>query len=79
MVIYLQEEFVLQEDLSVSDGNDVGWDVSRDITGLGFDNWKSGQGTSAQVVGDLGCTFQKTRVEVEDITGVGLNRSVNIC
>ena len=30
----LVEELSLQEDLSVSDGNDVGWDVSGHVTGL---------------------------------------------
>jgi hypothetical protein len=30
----LVEELSLQEDLSVSDGNDVGWDVGGHVTGL---------------------------------------------
>ena len=69
---YLQEKFVFQEDLTIGNGDDVGWDVSGDITSLGFDDWKGGQGTSSEIVRDLGCTFQKTGVEVENITWVGL-------
>ena len=70
--IYLQEKFVLQEDLTVSDRDDVGWDVGGDITGLGLNDWEGGQGTGAEVVRDLGGTLQETGVEVENVTGVGL-------
>merc|ERR1711972_108838 len=47
------EQFSSQENLTVSNGNDVGWDISGDITGLGFNNWKGGQRTSAHFVGHL--------------------------
>ena len=40
--MYLEEKFVLQEDLSVSDGNDIGRDVGGHITGLGFDDGEGG-------------------------------------
>lgn len=30
----LEEQFTLQEDLSVSDGDNIGWNVSRYITSL---------------------------------------------
>ena len=69
---YLQEKFVLQEDLTVSDRDDVGWDVGGDITGLGLNDWEGSQGTGAEVVRDLGGTLQETGVEVENVTGVGL-------
>ena len=77
-MFYLQEKFVFQEDLTISNGDDVGWDVSGDITSLGFDDWKGGQGTSSEIVRDLGCTFQKTRVEVENITWVGLKFYIRV-
>ena len=64
--------------MTVSNGDDVGWDVSGDITSLGFDDWKGGQGTSSEIVRDLGCTFQKTGVEVENITWVGLKIHIRI-
>jgi len=69
----LVEELGLQEDLTVSDGDDVGWDVGGHITGLGLDHWKRGQGTGALVVGHLGSSLQKSRVQVEYITWVGLS------
>merc|ERR1712157_502534 len=68
----LQEKLVLQEDLTVSDGNNVGWDVGGHITGLGLNDWEGGQGTSSEIVRDLGGTLQETGVEVENVTGVGL-------
>jgi len=69
----LVEELGLQEDLTVSDGDDVGWDVGGHITGLGLDHWKRGQGTGALVVGHLGSSLQKSGVQVEYITWVGLS------
>ena len=74
---HLQEKFVLQEDLTVSDRDDVGWDVVGDITGLGLNDWEGGQGTGAEVVRDLGGTLQETGVEVENVTGVGLKSFVD--
>ena len=68
----LVEELSLEEDLSVGNGNNVGWDVSGHITGLGLDDWEGGQGTGSVVLVHLGCTLEETRVEVEDITWVSL-------
>jgi len=69
----LVEELSLQEDLTVSDGDDVGWDVSGHITSLGLDDWQSGQRTGAHVVGHLSSSLQKSGVQVEYITWVGLS------
>lgn len=68
----LVEEFGLQEDLSISDGNDIGWDISGHITTLGLDDGESGQRTTTVLVVHLGSTLEETRVEVENITGVSL-------
>jgi len=68
----LVEEFGFQEDLTVGDGNDVGWNVSRDITTLGLNDWESGKGTTTELVVHLGGTLEETRVEVENVTWVGL-------
>jgi hypothetical protein len=68
----LVEEFGLQEDLSISDGNDVGWDISRHITTLGLNDWQSSQRTTTVLVAHLGGTLEETRVEVENVTGVSL-------
>jgi hypothetical protein len=68
----LVEEFGLQEDLSISNGNDVCWDIGGHITTLCLDKWESSQGTTAVLIGHLGGTLQKTGVEVEDISWVSL-------
>ena len=68
----LVEELGLQEDLTISDGNDVGGNVGGHITTLGLDDGQSSQGATAVLVVHLGGTLQETRVEVENVTGVGL-------
>ena len=73
MINYLQEKLILQEDLAIGNGDDIGGDVSGHITGLGLNDWKSSQRTGAEIVRDLGCALQEAGVEVENITGVGLN------
>lgn len=67
----LVEQLGFQEDLSVSDGDHVGWNVGRYVTGLGFDDGQGGQRSTSVGVGHLGSTFEQTRVKVEYITGVG--------
>ncbi|RUS30139.1 hypothetical protein BC938DRAFT_479810 [Jimgerdemannia flammicorona] len=62
----LEEQLGLQEDLTVGDGNNVGGNVRGHITTLGFDDGQGGQGATADG------TFEKTRVQIEDITRVGL-------
>src|SRR5699024_7638631 len=66
----LVEQGGLQEDLAVGNGNNVGWNERRNVIRLGFNNWQCGQGTSAQVVGQLCSTLQQTGVQVEDVTWV---------
>lgn len=68
----LVEELGLQENLSISDGNDVGWNVSGDITTLGLNDGQGSEGSTTVLVGHLGGTLQKTGVQVENVTGVGL-------
>jgi len=68
----LVEELSLQEDLTISNGNNVGGNVSRDITTLGLNDGESSQGTGAELLRHLGGTLKETRVEVENITGVSL-------
>jgi hypothetical protein len=62
----LVEELGLQEDLTVGDGNDVGGNVSGDITTLGLNDGKGGKGSTTELVVHLGGTLKETRVEVED-------------
>merc|ERR1719464_2092046 len=68
----LVEQLCLQEDLSVSDGNDIGGDVGRHVTGLGLNDGQSGEGAATHGVTHLGSSLQQTGVEVENVTGVGL-------
>ena len=59
-------------DLSVGDGDDVGRNVGRHITGLSLDDRQSGEGTTAVGIAHLGRTLEETRVKIEDIAGVSL-------
>merc|ERR1712018_136866 len=68
----LVEELSLQEDLSVSDGDDVGGNVGGHITSLGLDDGKGSEGATSHGVGHLGGTLKQPGVKVEDITGVSL-------
>merc|ERR1712087_943158 len=66
------EQLSLQEDLAVSDGDDVGGDVGRHVSSLGLDDGESSEGATAHGVAHLGSSLQQTGVKVEHITGVGL-------
>ncbi len=65
------EEVGFEEDLSVGDGDDVGRNVGRDVAGLGLDDRKRGERTAAELVGELGAALEQTRVEIEDVAGIG--------
>merc|ERR1711963_470787 len=68
----LVEELSLQEDLSVSDGDDVGGDIGGRITSLGLDDGQGGEGATSHSVGHLGGTLKQPGVKVEDVTRVSL-------
>ena len=68
----LVEELGLQEDLAVSDGNNVGGNVGGHITSLGLNDGEGGEGTGTVVVVHLGGALEETGMEVEHISGVGL-------
>ena len=69
----LVEELSLKEDLSISDRDNVGWDIGRHITSLGLNNWKGGEGTGTMSLVHLGGSLEKSRMEIEHITWVGLS------
>ena len=83
------EQIGLQEDLAVSDGDHVGRDVGGHIVRLGLDDRQTRHRTAAQVIGDLGATFEQAGVQVEHITRVGFtprraaqqqgNRTIGLC
>jgi len=68
----LVEQLGLQEDLAISDGNDVGGNVGRHITTLGLNDGEGSHGATAVGLVHLGSTLEETRVEVENVTGVSL-------
>merc|ERR550519_3125849 len=48
------EQLCLQEDLTVSDGDDIGGDVGGHVTSLGLDDGESSEGAAAHGVAHLG-------------------------
>ena len=56
------EQLSLKEDLSVGDGDDVGWDVGRHVTGLGLNHRQGREGAALEVIIHLGRTLQQTAV-----------------
>src|SRR5690606_21636294 len=66
------EEVRLQEDLPVGDGDDVGRDVRRYVTGLRLDDRQGGERSAPHLIRELGSTLQQPRVQVENVTRVGL-------
>merc|ERR1712020_456842 len=66
------EQLGLQEDLTVSDGDDVGGDVGRHVTSLGLNDGESSEGAATHGIAHLGSSLQQTGVKVEDVTGVSL-------
>jgi hypothetical protein len=68
----LVEEFRFEENLAISNWDNVCGNVSRHITGLSLNDGESSQRSASVVLVHLSCTLEKTRVKIEDITGVGL-------
>ena len=66
------EELGVKVDLSVSDGDDVGHNVRGHVVGEGLNDGQGGQGPSSHTGGHHGGTLEQTRVQVENVTGVGL-------
>lgn len=69
----LVEKFGFQENLTIGNGNNVGRNISGDITSLGFDDGQGSQGTSTVGSVHLSSSFQKTRMEIENITRVSFS------
>lgn len=69
----LVEELGLEEDLSISDGDNIGGDISRNISSLSLDNGESGEGSTAERLVHLSGSLQKSGVKVENISGVSLS------
>ena len=68
----LMEKIVLQEDLTISDRDDISGDIGGEITGLSLDDGEGSEGASTVGLVHLSRTLEKTRVKIEDITRVSL-------
>ncbi|KAB5588085.1 Acetylglutamate semialdehyde dehydrogenase [Ceratobasidium theobromae] len=66
------EEVRLEEDLAVGDGDDVRRDVGGHVVRLRLDDRQTRHRAGAELVGELGAALEEARVQVEDVTGVGL-------
>jgi hypothetical protein len=69
----LIEKLSLQEDLTIGNGDHIGGNIGGHITSLGLNNGEGGEGSGTVGVVHLGCTLEETRVEIEDISWVGLS------
>ena len=69
----LVEGFLLQENLTIGNGDDIGWDISGHITSLGLNDWEGSKGSTSVVHVHLGCSLQKSGVKIEDISWVSLS------
>ena len=69
----LIEKLSLQEDLTIGNGDDIGGNIGGHITSLGLNNGEGGEGSGTVGVVHLSCTLEETRVEIEDVSGVGLS------
>src|SRR5699024_8328705 len=65
------EQVRLQEALAVGDRDYVGGDVRRDVVGVGLDDRQAGHRAASYLVRELRAALEQTRVQVEDVTGVG--------
>lgn len=69
----LVEKFGFQENLTIGNGNNVGGNISGDITSLGFDDGQGSQRTSTVGSVHLSGSFQETRMQIENITRVSFS------
>src|ERR1035441_4382633 len=67
----LVEEVGFKIDLAIGNRNHVGRNVGGNVARLGFDHGERGKRSSAVRVAELSGTFQQTRVEIENVSGIG--------
>ena len=56
----LVEKLSLEENLSISNRDDIGWDIGGHITSLSLNDWEGSEGSSSVVLVHLSCTLKKT-------------------
>jgi len=67
------EEFSFEENLSIGNGNNVGGNIGRHISGLSFNNGEGSEGSKSRAFSHLGGSLQKTGMQVEDVSGVSFS------
>jgi hypothetical protein len=58
--------------MGIIEGTNISRDVSRHITTLSLNDGQGSEGATSELIAHLRGTLEQTRVEVEDITRVGL-------
>src|SRR6185312_2114165 len=66
------EQVGFKKDLAVGDGNHVRRNVRGNVARLGLDDGQCSQRSAAEFVGQLGRALQQTRVQIEDVSRIGL-------
>src|SRR5579863_6856685 len=64
------EQVGLKKDLTIGNGDHVGGNVRRHVSGLRLDDGKSSQRSTAPLLAELGSAFEETRMEIEHVAGV---------
>ena len=67
-----EEQVGFQVDLAVGDGDNIGGDVGRHVSGLGLDDGQGGHGAAAVLLRQAAGPLQQAGVEIEHVAGVGL-------
>ena len=66
------EQCLVEIDLAVGDGDEIGGDVAGDIAFLGLDDGQGGKGAAARLGAEAGGPLQQAGVQIKDVSGIGL-------
>src|SRR5262245_50567813 len=66
------EQIGFEENLSISDRDNVGWNVSGNVARLRLDHWQCGERSSVPLVAVFRRAFQQPRMQIKDIARVCL-------
>ena len=56
-------------DLTVRNGDEIGWDVGGDVLRFGLDDGKRGERTTSALLAEMRRAFQHPRMNIEDVAG----------
>src|SRR5439155_13549036 len=66
------EQVRFQVDLSIGDRDNVGWDVTGYVVGLGFDDRQCCEGAAALFVAQASGPLEQARVQIENVARICL-------